>query len=76
MTFKEYYIAELKHIPFLWKRACRERQLRAFWLTVLFALSPLVMYMMYLYDTGRLPADKHYFENSRNETEIKKCARD
>lgn len=76
MTFKEYYIAELKHIPFLWKRACRERQLRAFWLTVLFALSPLVMYVMYLYDTGRLPADKHYFENSRNETEIKKCARD
>ncbi len=60
MTFKEYYIAELKHIPFLWKRACRERQLRAFWLTVLFALSPLLMYVMYLYDTGKIKVDKRY----------------
>lgn len=76
MTFRTYYIAELKHIPSLWKYARRDRELRAFWLTVLFALSPLVMYVMYLYDTGRLPADKRYFENSRNETETKKCARD
>lgn len=76
MTFREYYIAELKHIPILWKRARHEHELRAFLLTVLFALSPLVMYVMYLYDTGRLPADKRYFENSRNETETKKCARD
>lgn len=60
MTFKEYYIAEFKYIPFLWKRACRERQLRAFWLTVLFALSPLLMYVMYLYDTGKIKVDKRY----------------
>ena len=60
MTFRTYYIAELKYIPILWKRACRERQLRAFWLTVLFALSPLLMYVMYLYDTGKIKVDKRY----------------
>jgi len=73
MTFNAYYIAELKHIPLLWKRARRDRKLWAFWLTVLFALSPLVMYMMYLYDTGRLRVDDRYSENSRNETECREC---
>ena len=60
MTFRTYYIAELKHIPILWKRARRQRQLRAFWLTVLFALSPLLMYVMYLYDTEKIKVDKRY----------------
>ena len=76
MTFREYYIAELKHIPILWKRARRERQLRAFWLTVLFALSPLVMYMMYLYDTEKIKVDKRYSKEFQNKTETTECEKD
>ena len=76
MTFKEYYIAELKHIPFLWKRARRDRQLRAFWLTVLFALSPLVMYIMYLYDMGKIKVDKRYSKEFQNKTETMECEKD
>ena len=72
MSFREYYIEQFKELPFIWKEAKRDNRRLAFWLTSLLLLFPIAIYMMYLYDTGKMKVDRRYTkkeENYENQTE-------
>lgn len=57
MTFIEYYIEQLKELPFIWKEAKKDNRRWAFLVTSLLLLFPIAIYMMYLYDTGKMKVD-------------------
>ena len=72
MTFIEYYIEQFKELPFIWKEAKKDNRRLAFWVTSLLLLFPIAIYMMYLYDTGKMKVDRRYIkkeENYDNQTE-------
>ena len=68
MTYMQYYIDQFKLFAF----ACRHIKKPRHWLwllaTIPFLFSPLSIYAMYLYDTGRLKPDARYMEKeNRND---------
>lgn len=72
MTFIEYYIEQFKELPFIWKEAKKDNKRLAFLLSSLLLLFPIAIYMMYLYDTGKMKVDRRYTkkeENYENQTE-------
>lgn len=60
MSFREYYIEQFKELPFIWKEAKKDNRRLAFLLTSLLLLFPIAIYMMYLYDTGKMKVDNRY----------------
>lgn len=62
MTFGQYYIAQFKEIPHVWNIAKRFNKKRAFVGTVSLLLVPTYIYMMYLYDTGKMQVDTRYMK--------------
>ena len=62
MTFGQYYIAQFKEIPNVWKIAKRFNKKWAFLGTVSLLLVPTYIYMMYLYDTGKMQVDTRYMK--------------
>lgn len=72
MTFIEYYIEQFKELPFIWKEAKKDNKRLAFLVTSLLLLFPIAIYMMYLYDTGKMKVDRRYTKkegNYENQTE-------
>lgn len=62
MTFIKYYIEQFKDVPLIWKIAKKNNDMWRFWLTVSLLFFPMAIFMMYLYDTGRIEVDKRYAE--------------
>ena len=62
MTFRQYYIEQFKLFAF----CCRYAKKPRHWLITLaiipFLLSPLSIYTMYLYDTGKMKPDARYMK--------------
>ena len=66
MTFIEYYIEQFKELPFIWKEAKKDNRRLAFLLSSLLLLFPIAIYMMYLYDTGKMKVDRRYTKKEKN----------
>lgn len=66
MTFRKYYIEQFR--DFL--NCCRLAKKPLHWLAILtaipFLLSPLSIFVMYEYDTGKLKPDARYMEKDSN----------
>ena len=62
MTFGQYYIEQFKEIPHVWRLAKKFNKKWAFIGTVSLLLVPTYIYMMYLYDTGKMQVDTRYME--------------
>ena len=74
MTFIEYYIEQFKKLPFIWKEAKKANRRWAFLITSLLLLFPIAIYMMYLYDMGKMKVDSRYAKKagiSENQSVIK-----
>lgn len=65
MTFRQYYIEQFRGFAF----CCRHAKKPHLWLRILatipFLFSPLSIYTMYLYDTGKLKPDARYMKKER-----------
>ena len=66
MTFIEYYIEQFKELPFIWKEAKKDNRRLSFLVTSLLLLFPIAIYMMYLYDTGKMKVDRRYAKKEEN----------
>lgn len=62
ISFKKYYFQQFKDIPTCWKLAKKYKNYAAFICNILWLLSPTVIYMMWLYDTGQMKIDKRFHE--------------
>ena len=60
ITFRKYYIEQFKEVPKVWKHAKKHKKYVAFFVTLTILLNPVVIVMMYLYDTGLMKIDKRY----------------
>lgn len=60
MTFIEYYTDQFRLVPEVWKIAKKRRKPLYLIATMIMLLSPLVIYTMYLYDTGKMEIDERY----------------
>lgn len=62
MTFRQYYIEQFRDFAL----CCRHAKKPHHWLWILatipFLFSPLSIYAMYLYDTGKLKPDERYMQ--------------
>ncbi len=67
MTFTEYYIEQAKDLKLAWKCAKEFKEYRKFFCVLRDFLSPRVVRMMYLYDTGKMKPDKRYLEGKRED---------
>lgn len=63
ITFIEYYIDQFKEVPKVWKLAKKHKKYGAFFVALIILFNPIVIAMMYLYDTGLLKVDKRYEKN-------------
>ena len=63
ITLRKYYIAQFKQVPKVWKHAKKHKKYVAFFVTLTILLNPVVIVMMYLYDTGLMKIDKRYQKN-------------
>ena len=66
MTFKQYYKAQFKDVPRVWQLAKKHKKYFAFFLTMLMLLNPFCMYVMWLYDTGRMKIDNRFMGEDKN----------
>ena len=60
ISFKKYYFQQFKDIPNCWKLAKKYKKYAAFICSILWLLSPMAIYTMWLYDTGQLKIDKRF----------------
>lgn len=58
ISFKKYYFQQFKDVPAIWKLAKKDKNYAAFICSILWLLSPMAIYMMWLYDTGQMKIDK------------------
>lgn len=65
ISFKNYYLQQFKDIPKMWKLAKKHKKYKAFVLSVSLLLFPLVVRIMWLYDTEQMKIDKRF--NARKE---------
>ena len=63
ITFRRYYIDQFKEVPKVWKLAKKHKKYGAFFVTLIILFNPMVIAMMYLYDTGLMKIDKRYQKN-------------
>lgn len=71
ISFKKYYFQQFKDIPTCWKLAKKYKNYAAFICNILWLLSPTVIYMMWLYDTGQLKL-KYLTTKVKNGTFVEK----
>ena len=62
ISFKKYYFQQFKDIPICWKLAKKYKKYAAFICNILWLLSPMVIYTMWLYDTGQMKIDKRFYK--------------
>lgn len=65
MTFRKYYADQFRRLPECFKIAARAKcppwkKFIAFLTSVSLLLFPMAIYVMYLYDTGRVKIDERY----------------
>ena len=60
MTYIQYYIAQFKELPICWRLCVLTRHRAYFFEELLFLFNPPTIYIMYLYDTGKLKPDARY----------------
>ena len=69
MTYIQYYIAQFKEFGLCWRLAVRTHHKAKVLATLVFLLSPLSIYTMYLYDTGKIKTGVHkVYEQRRRQT--------
>ncbi|UTC84426.1 hypothetical protein [Treponema denticola] len=67
MTFTKYYIEQLKDIPVLFREAKRDKKMWAFLIAASLLLSPMAIFIMYLFDTGKMKIDSRYSNKTKEE---------
>ena len=67
MTFTKYYIDQLKDIPELFREAKRDKKMWAFLIAASLLLSPMAIFIMYLFDTGKMKIDSRYSNKTKEE---------
>lgn len=60
ITYKEYYLQQIKEIPVIWKLAKEHKMYKEFFKSISLLLLPMVIYIMYLYDTEQIEVDKRF----------------
>lgn len=60
ISYKNYYLQQFKDIPKMWVMAKKHKKYRGFILAVLLLLFPLVIRIMWLYDTKQIELDKRF----------------
>lgn len=67
ISFKKYYLQQIKDVPAIWKLAKKQKKYRAFISSVLLLLFSKVIYTMWLYDTGQMEIDKIFYKRGDDE---------
>lgn len=68
ISFKKYYLQQIKDVPVIWKLAKKQKKIQAFISSISLLLFPKVIYIMWLYDTGQMKIDKRFCkEGTENE---------
>lgn len=67
MTFTKYYIEQLKDIPVLFRDARRDKKMWAFLIAASLLLSPMAIFIMYLFNTGKMKIDNRYSNKTKEE---------
>lgn len=62
ISFKDYYIQQFKDVPEIWKEARKNKKYMAFFLSFVLLFFPLVIKIMWLYDTEQMKIDKRFKE--------------
>lgn len=60
ISFKKYYFQQFKNVPAIWKLAKKDKNYAAFICSILWLLSPMAIYVMWLYDTVQMKIDKRF----------------
>lgn len=62
ISFKNYYLQQIKDVPEIWKLAKKQKKYKAFLCSVSLLFFPLIIRTMWLYDTGQMKIDKSFME--------------
>ena len=62
ISFKNYYLQQIKDVPKIWKLAKKDKKYKAFLCSVSLLFFPLIIRMMWLYDTGQMEIDKRFYK--------------
>lgn len=62
ISFKNYYLQQIKDVPEIWKLAKKHKKYKAFLCSVSLLFFPLIIRMMWLYDTGQMKIDKRFYK--------------
>ena len=63
ISFKNYYLQQIKDVPVIWELAKKHKKYKAFLCSVSLLFFPLIIRIMWLYDTGQMKIDKRFMEN-------------
>lgn len=67
ISFKKYYLQQFKDVPSIRKFAKKHKKYRDFISSVLLLLSPMAIYVMWLYDTGLMEVDKRFTRKEKKQ---------
>lgn len=62
ISFKQYYIRQIKDVPEMWKSAKKIKKYKAFLCSFSLLFFPLIIRTMWLYDTGQMKIDERFIE--------------
>ena len=60
ISFKNYYLQQIKDVPGIWKLAKKHKKYKAFLCSVSLLFFPQIIYTMWLYDTGQMKIVERY----------------
>lgn len=62
ISFKNYYLQQIKDVPVIWELAKKTKKYKAFLCSVSLLFFPLIIRTMWLYDSGQMKIDKRFME--------------
>lgn len=62
ISFKNYYLQQIKDVPEIWKLAKKHKKYKDFLCSVSLLFFPQIICTMWLYDTGKMKIDKRFMD--------------